>query len=251
MSFGRDAARRAHLIPKRACREERASHEPRSDSRILVGGAGLETRSPIRLSGHAACRKMLLTGLRARFKLQPRVYACYPIQLITILIYFPHPPPPPPPLHTPTRQPLRRSALALCAMQCVAKISSSVARHLATGSTIISPESSRKTRLPSVCLSTRSSRFLRPCTGAPGGDRQPNGGVPGRRRRAGGPRVRGRRGRAVERRKLPGQLLVADVDLGAEHHQQHHHLLALLLGLAQHLLRGSWESSRPAVVKRV
>jgi hypothetical protein len=54
MSFGRDAARRAHLIPKRACREERASHEPRSDSRILVGGAGFETRSPIRVSEHAA-----------------------------------------------------------------------------------------------------------------------------------------------------------------------------------------------------
>ena len=54
MSFGRDAARRAHLIPKGACREEGTSHEPRSDSRILMGGAEFETRSPIRVSEHAA-----------------------------------------------------------------------------------------------------------------------------------------------------------------------------------------------------
>ena len=54
MSFGRVAARRAHLFPKRACPEEGASNEPRSDSRILMGGAEFETRSPIRVSEHAA-----------------------------------------------------------------------------------------------------------------------------------------------------------------------------------------------------
>ena len=37
-----------------ACREEGAFHEPRSDSQILMGGGGFETRSPIRVSEHAA-----------------------------------------------------------------------------------------------------------------------------------------------------------------------------------------------------